>query len=621
MDPEERRRAEWRRISKQEEVRKKNIDGLRKIMLEKESDSRKTPKSLLRLILYGGGVTSDEASTMLGVKREVIDGWVMGLANKKLIIIESVSHPNPKLQPSPKLLKKLESYREKQKTMDLRRAWYESKNELKKKKQELIQEHESRIKLEEDLEKLRLVLSDKEKELQGEQEKRIRLENQITAMEEEAEGEFDERLRMLKNQLNRERNERMKIEALLKQEHDKLREEEGEHEKAYKKREKELREREAEIIEREKTLEEYEELEILFGEDFVEDERIASALEAITGIREKLDKSRKRLTEIDEKLRAEFEDISSEEEDVVRVLGEEVSLLKKRRTELESMLKRGGQPPTPAAGKPPAKPPKPEGKPPTGKPPAGPPQPPAGKRPAKTPTPPAGKTPTPPEGKPPTAKTPAKPPTPPAGPPAGKPPAGPPPTGKPPAKTPTPPAGKPPAKPPTPAEGKVEAPKVVSMKEMRKVLLEAEEEPEVEAPTPATKREQAHEIPLPPETEEKMRDESMRVGVDDMRKIFVDKEEAEEEEGAIGVDMISFLELLDKTRKTKIKDAAKELGVGEKTVNKWAEKLKRKKIVRTKKHVFGDMEVELMPEINVNEIMESYEAEKIKDEIKKLHKK
>ncbi|MFH1402806.1 MAG: hypothetical protein ABIH11_00880 [Candidatus Altiarchaeota archaeon] len=767
MDSDAERRLLWRKIGQREKQRRNNIEEIKKIIHSGDPTGKKNAKTLLRLVLHGEGIKSSEASKMIGVGRNVIDQWARLLEDKGLIVVDAHGHPDPKLMPSQEILNKLNKYKQEKLNLTLGEEILSYESALEKKKEELTKEHEEKIKLGEDLEKIKLQLAEKEEELKKEHRERLDLEKRMVEIEGDAAGEYDEKLRMLREQLNRERTERMKFETLMKEEHDKLLAAEEEKRRACAKMEEELMKREAEILDREKSLEEYEELDAIFGDD-VEDKRISDAKKSIDTIRERIGKVGEKIAGVDDELGQDIRSIFSDEEDLARILGEELALLKRRMADLESAGKGlkadgSGKPPDekPPAPPTPPKPPEPAfgldatatalsdrtpesvvpktGKlkppaPPTPPTPPGPPEPvdegkavaelkteavaekretikptatPAAAKPdAPTPrqtTPPSQTTPSTAASEPtaaPPAKTKVTPQSPaptqekttiqkppvitrthttaqthPTTTPAGQvtapttqartpitPPTSPTPTQEKPTtsqpshinqktpaeqgtpdeepsgkqaegKTPATQAG--PPEPPGKPGGKEEAQakpekRIASMEEMRKALEEPEEEGGIvlKPPRPPSNEEEhPHEIPLPPETEEKMMEDEEPVrriaSIEEMRKIFIDDKEdekAKEEEKKLGVDIENLIELLENKKIIKINDASKAIGVNDNTIRIWANRLQEKGVVTVKKHLMREDEILLNPYVNTKEIIEAHEAERIREEIKKLHK-
>ena len=99
-------RRVWKVLHENEELRLQNLYALKKF-ISGLGENRKTAKTLLKLIVYTGGVKASEAADIIGVKRELIDTWVRLLLKKNLVIVESYHHPNPSIRPTKDLLDNL----------------------------------------------------------------------------------------------------------------------------------------------------------------------------------------------------------------------------------------------------------------------------------------------------------------------------------------------------------------------------------------------------------------------------------------------------------------------------------------------------------------------------------
>ncbi|MBD3389159.1 MAG: DUF835 domain-containing protein [Candidatus Altiarchaeales archaeon] len=110
------RRRRWDVIHTREQARKQNITHFKKA-IEEASGAKKTPKSLLKLVIHSGGIRSGEASEVLGVSRANIDLWVRALEKKNLVEIESRKHPNPTIRPTHAVISKVRRFQDKNKEL------------------------------------------------------------------------------------------------------------------------------------------------------------------------------------------------------------------------------------------------------------------------------------------------------------------------------------------------------------------------------------------------------------------------------------------------------------------------------------------------------------------------
>ncbi|MFH1055088.1 MAG: hypothetical protein V1744_03215 [Candidatus Altiarchaeota archaeon] len=117
MDEVDERRREWKAIHEREEERRMNIQELKKLM-ECMGGGKKTAKSLLKLVVYTGGIKASEAADIIGVSKNVIDGWITLLISKGLAEVESRNNPNPNIKPTKGVLIRFKRYQKKRHMME-----------------------------------------------------------------------------------------------------------------------------------------------------------------------------------------------------------------------------------------------------------------------------------------------------------------------------------------------------------------------------------------------------------------------------------------------------------------------------------------------------------------------
>ncbi|MCX6695365.1 MAG: hypothetical protein NTU61_03630 [Candidatus Altiarchaeota archaeon] len=339
---DEDQREEWRRIGEREMMRRKNLEQLRG-MMEGGIKEDKTPKSLLRLILHGEGITINDAANMLSVSRETVIKWALQLRANKLVEVIGAKTTNPTLKPTNDLIAKLLSYKRRRESGYKSEDVHESLENLEKKKEELLKERENRIQLGEEVERKAEDLRLKDKEFEREHNLRMGLEEQLAKMEGQLRGggggaEIGE----LRSQLDRERKERRRVEELLKIERDDIRKTMDEMSNKYIQKEKDLTNRETMLIEKEKSLAEDEELEILFGGDAEYDKLLLKSKKILTLIKEKLVEMKDQPLEA--KYADELDEVIEEEDELSDMLKDEANLLREKRKQLE---KAGSQKPPP----------------------------------------------------------------------------------------------------------------------------------------------------------------------------------------------------------------------------------------------------------------------------------
>ena len=219
---EDDQRSEWRRIGEEERKRRKALDELRIVMEEEEAKTKKTAKSLLRVVLHAESITVNDAANMRGVSRDEIVGWAKLLRSKRLVEVVGSGTQNPTLKPANELMKKLLSYKQKKDKELYKQSIQDGFKELAKKKTELAREREGRIQVEEELEKTRARLKESERELAREENKTAGLEDEVRKLEAQSKAGSGSEMEETKAQLERERKERGRIEELLKKEREEL---------------------------------------------------------------------------------------------------------------------------------------------------------------------------------------------------------------------------------------------------------------------------------------------------------------------------------------------------------------------------------------------------------------
>ncbi|MBD3262550.1 MAG: hypothetical protein GF334_12930 [Candidatus Altiarchaeales archaeon] len=273
---------EWRRIHTQEQSRKERISDLRRVILKEQTRQNKNAKSLLRLIVHGGELNQENASQMLGVDQKIVTKWAEILSNRNLIEIDGAKK-NPLYKPTKTLLKKISAYEQK-KHRQKQTPLLPPTPCLGEEKKTFIETHRNYVDLSDELAEKNQKISS----LKDSLEKEKNLRKQLTHKLEELQGKSEtEKIKTLKDRLNREHKERLKVEEILKKERQQAQKRKKEIQKQQQSKADELKHRARQIQEKEKTLQEDEELDILFGDDPV-DERIKQSQTLLSEILDKL---------------------------------------------------------------------------------------------------------------------------------------------------------------------------------------------------------------------------------------------------------------------------------------------------------------------------------------------
>jgi hypothetical protein len=109
-DIDEKKRV-WGAIYQREQDRRQNIDELKRIV-DEMGEGKKTAKTLLKLVVYTEGIRAQEAADIIGVRRQVIDGWLKLLMDRDFVEIESSSHPNPTIRPTKEIMERFRAYKQ-----------------------------------------------------------------------------------------------------------------------------------------------------------------------------------------------------------------------------------------------------------------------------------------------------------------------------------------------------------------------------------------------------------------------------------------------------------------------------------------------------------------------------
>lgn len=177
------RREGWEAAQVREEGRRKDMAELTKV-IEAAGRGKRTPKSLLKLVIHSGGIKADEAAEILDVKRRIIDGWTGLLANKKLVVIDSKKHPNPTIKPSRQVLDKVVRQQARSKQVKKEQRIREGLEDELADKERLL------LRLEEDLKKEKRYRAMLEKKLHDSDEKlRAGVEEAVDATADKMLGE------------------------------------------------------------------------------------------------------------------------------------------------------------------------------------------------------------------------------------------------------------------------------------------------------------------------------------------------------------------------------------------------------------------------------------------------
>jgi hypothetical protein len=75
---------------------------------------KKSAKTLLKLVVYTGGLKASEAADLIGVSKEVVTTWMRVLVERNLVEVESESHPNPTMRPTKEIIEKFKAYQMRQ---------------------------------------------------------------------------------------------------------------------------------------------------------------------------------------------------------------------------------------------------------------------------------------------------------------------------------------------------------------------------------------------------------------------------------------------------------------------------------------------------------------------------
>jgi len=109
MDEFGEKRRQWDAIHEREQIRMVSLSELRKF-IDSLGEGKRNAKSLLKLVVFTGGIRESDAADLLGVPRDLIEKWVRFLMEKGLADIESTHHPNPTIKPTKKVLISLTRY-------------------------------------------------------------------------------------------------------------------------------------------------------------------------------------------------------------------------------------------------------------------------------------------------------------------------------------------------------------------------------------------------------------------------------------------------------------------------------------------------------------------------------
>ncbi len=93
-------------IFKRETARRENLEMLQDF-IKGLAGKKKTPKDLLKLVVYTDGIKASEAAEILGVKRHAVDLFLKYLLQKGLLDVESLKHPNPTIKPTLSVIMKM----------------------------------------------------------------------------------------------------------------------------------------------------------------------------------------------------------------------------------------------------------------------------------------------------------------------------------------------------------------------------------------------------------------------------------------------------------------------------------------------------------------------------------
>jgi len=173
-----------------------------------------TAKDLLKLVVRRGTVTPDEAAREIGVKRGEIDPWIKALIAKKYVIVEGLGGANQVIKPTLEILAKLEVMKKK----GIGQSVSEDGTVLGR---ELAKEIQKRQELELEVREKEYIIAELRSELTQEKKENADLKDGLAKMETEA-PPADEESRRLQELLEREREERLKIEAVIRKRDEEL---------------------------------------------------------------------------------------------------------------------------------------------------------------------------------------------------------------------------------------------------------------------------------------------------------------------------------------------------------------------------------------------------------------
>lgn len=323
------KQAEWRRIREAEEKRRGRMGELRAAIQEEKSHRKKSAKNLLHIVIKSDGIKASSAQASLEVGDKIVHKWIQILLRKGLITTEG-QKTDPILKPTDELKEKLLVYKSKKAKGDFQKALKKGINELQDKKKELLQEHQKRVKVEEEIQKKDAKLKELQDAIKHEKDLRQAIQDRMNALEKERLGADKNELEKLKKELDREHAEREKVEELLQKERERAKTEQEQLNREYEEKKKALEEREKEIVGHEQNVEDDEELDILFGDGELDEDLRKSEL--------KLAEIHNQLREDEEKIKKgeqvpieEIEKIIREEEEVAGLLDHEYKVLGRER--------------------------------------------------------------------------------------------------------------------------------------------------------------------------------------------------------------------------------------------------------------------------------------------------
>jgi len=294
-------RASLRRSGAYGQTRRRDNDELRRMV--ETGRSRRTPKSLLKLVIHTNGIKASEAAEIIGVRKRVVEDWARILKGKNLVEIEGPDHPDATIKPTAEALMKLDSYRGgtpvaaqvRRMPHAPSRAAVEVEAAPPQQRKPAADEHPGAGQGEE-----RHIIEGMSAELFAERKHGAELEEKLKAAGEENVGESEGRVRELEERLGRERAERVKLEEVVRRKQEEL----------------DSRAKEAGMLSGDEPL----------------DRRIADGERMLSDVGRRITDVKGRLGEGGGDLKV----VVDEEEEVSRLLAEEIRMLKRRSSGLGS---------------------------------------------------------------------------------------------------------------------------------------------------------------------------------------------------------------------------------------------------------------------------------------------